>query len=119
MANLGVAVNHRRRSEDGDWVDDGATFYPVAVWGEHAENVAVSLISGARVVVLGHIRSRSFETQAGERRTRFEVLTDEIAPSLRWATVTLTRTHSGPDAGDSHRRDHDSHRRDHKDEPAG
>ena len=35
---------------------------------------------------------RDYETNAGEKRTVFEVVADEIGPSLRWATAQVERT---------------------------
>jgi single-strand DNA-binding protein len=58
--------------------------------------------------VTGRLDQRSWETQDGERRSKVEITADEIAPSLRWATVQVTKNErrspegpSGPN-GDSH-----------------
>jgi len=57
-----------------------------------AENAANSLSKGARVVVTGRMEQRSWETDNGEKRSAFEIVADEIAPSLRWATAAVTKT---------------------------
>jgi single-strand DNA-binding protein len=52
-----------------------------------AENVTESLSKGARAVVIGRLRMRSWETDGGEKRTVVEVEADEVAPSLKFATA--------------------------------
>jgi single-strand DNA-binding protein len=61
------------------------------VWRQVAENVAESLTRGARVVVSGRLRQRSFETKEGEKRTVVELEVDEIGPSLRYATAKVQK----------------------------
>jgi single-strand DNA-binding protein len=56
-----------------------------------AENVAETLTKGARVIVTGRLRQRSYETREGEKRTVVEVDVEEIGPSLRYATARVTR----------------------------
>ena len=63
-----------------------------AVWRQAAENVAESLQRGMRVIVQGRLKSRSFETREGEKRTSFEIDVDEVGPSLRSATAKVTQT---------------------------
>jgi single-strand DNA-binding protein len=43
------------------------------------------------VVVSGRLDQRSWENQEGEKRSKIEITADEIAPSLRWATVDITK----------------------------
>jgi single-strand DNA-binding protein len=57
-----------------------------------AENVAESIGKGTRVVVTGRLEQRSWETDAGEKRSVVEIVADEIAPSLRWATAAVNRS---------------------------
>ena len=70
-------------------------FLNCAVWRQAAENVAESLQKGMRVIVQGRLKSRSYETREGERRTVFEVDVDEIGPALRYATAKVSRNASG------------------------
>ena len=55
------------------------------------ENVAESVQKGTRVVVTGRLEQRSWETDNGDKRSKVEVVADEVAPSLRWATATVNR----------------------------
>jgi single-strand DNA-binding protein len=61
------------------------------VWRQAAENVAESLQRGARVIVSGRLRQRSYETKEGEKRTVIELEVDEIGPSLRYATAKVQK----------------------------
>jgi ribosomal protein S18 len=61
------------------------------VWRQVAENVAESLHRGARVIVTGRLRQRSYETREGEKRTVYELEVDEIGPSLRYATAKVQK----------------------------
>jgi single-strand DNA-binding protein len=93
VASLRVAVNARVRDDKGDWQDGDASFFPVEILDpDLAQNVADSLEKGSRVVVTGKLKTRSWETQEGETRSVTEIVADEVGPSLRWATVTLTRS---------------------------
>lgn len=78
-----------------EWRDGDAMFLNCEVWRQYAENVTESLQKGTRVVVTGRLKSRSYETNSGEKRTVFEVEVDEVGPALRYATAKVTRTTSG------------------------
>ena len=84
--NFGLAWNKRTR--DGE---DQTSFFDVVCFGSLAENVAESLGKGDRVVVYGGLQQRSWETQDGDRRSKVEIVADEVAPSLRWATTVVER----------------------------
>jgi single-strand DNA-binding protein len=73
------------------WKDGDALFLTVNVWRDMAERVTESVEKGCRVVVVGKLRMRSFETKAGEKRTVFEVEADEVAVSLKFATAKVQR----------------------------
>jgi single-strand DNA-binding protein len=92
VANFTVASTPRIYDrQSGEWKDGEALFLRCNIWREAAENVAESLTRGARVVVTGRLKQRSFETREGEKRTVFEVEVDEIGPSLRYATAKVNK----------------------------
>ena len=64
-----------------------------------AENVSESLTRGPRVIVAGRLEQRSWETQEGDKRSKVEVVADEIGPSLRWATAQITKNERGASTG--------------------
>lgn len=99
-ATFGVAVNRRwMNRQTNDW-EERVSFFNVVCWREMAENVAESIGKGTRVVVTGRLEQRSWETENGEKRSVIEIVADEVAPSLRWATATINRNERrGGDGG--------------------
>ncbi len=73
------------------WKDGDSLFLTVNVWRQMAENAAESLDKGARVIVTGRLRQRSYEAQDGTKRTVYEVEADEVAVSLLRATAKVTK----------------------------
>jgi single-strand DNA-binding protein len=78
-----------------EWKDGEALFLRCSIWRQAAENVAESLHKGARVIVQGRLKQRSFETREGEKRTVIELDVDEIGPSLRYATAKVVKAARG------------------------
>ena len=77
--------------QSGEWKDGEPLFLACNVWRDAAEHVAESLQRGARVIVQGRLRQRSYETREGEKRTVYELEVDEIGPSLRYATAKVQK----------------------------
>ncbi|MQA12832.1 MAG: single-stranded DNA-binding protein [Pseudonocardiaceae bacterium] len=106
VANFTVASTPRTFDRDsGQWTDGEVLFLRCTAWRHLAEHGAESLIRGARVIVQGRLRQRSFESREGEQRTVIELDADEIGPSLRYATAAVTKTTpsrsgTGGDRGD-------------------
>ncbi len=97
---FGLAVNRRWQNRQTQEWEEATSFFDVVCWREMAENVAESITKGARVVVAGRLEQRSWETDQGEKRSVVEVVADEIAPSLRWATAQITKNERrGPGDG--------------------
>jgi single-strand DNA-binding protein len=74
-----------------EWKDGEPLFLACTVWRQAAENVAESLTRGARVIVSGRLKQRTYETREGEKRTVIELEVDEIGPSLRYATAKVQK----------------------------
>jgi single-strand DNA-binding protein len=87
VANFRLAVNQRLWDGDG-WKDGEPSFFRVNVWRDQAEHVNRSLAKGARCVVVGRLKSRSWEAPDGQRRSAVEVEADDVAASLRFAPAT-------------------------------
>ena len=95
-----VAVNRRYKDQAGDWKDGETSYFTVNAWRTLAENVAESLTRGANVIVVGRLQQRSWETQEGDKRSKIEVVADEVGPSLRWATAEVRKNdRRGPSDG--------------------
>ena len=85
----------------GEWRDGETLFMRCTVWRQAAENVAESLTRGARVIVQGRLKQRSFETKEGEKRTVVELDVDDIGPSLRYATASVNKASRGGGYGNA------------------
>ena len=100
MASFTVASTPRTfDKQSGEWKDGEALFLRCNIWRQAAENVAESLTRGARVIVNGRLKQRSFETREGEKRTVIELDVDEIGPSLRYATAKVNKVSRGTGGG--------------------
>jgi single-strand DNA-binding protein len=89
--SLGVAVNHRWPGRDGGAWEETTSFFDVVTWKDLAENVALSLTKGMRVLVSGRLEQRSWETDQGDRRSKVEIVADEVGASLRYVTLDVHR----------------------------
>ncbi len=77
--------------QSGEWKDGEPLFLSCSVWRDAAEHVSESLQRGARVIVQGRLRQRTYDTKEGEKRTVMELEVDEIGPSLRYATAKVQK----------------------------
>ncbi|HEU5143873.1 MAG TPA: single-stranded DNA-binding protein [Dermatophilaceae bacterium] len=100
VANFTVASTPRTFDrQSNEWKDGETLFMRCSVWRDAAENVAESLQRGTRVIASGRLKSRSYETKEGEKRTVVEMDVDEIGPSLRSATAKVNKTQRGGGSG--------------------
>ena len=96
VASFTVAASSRYLDKaTNEWKDTDPVFMRCSVWRQYAENVAESLTKGARVIVTGRLKQRSYETREGEKRTVVEMEVDDVGPALRYATAKVTRTQRG------------------------
>jgi single-strand DNA-binding protein len=98
VASFGVAVNRRWQNRQTQEWEEAVSFFDVTAWSQLAENVSESVAKGTRVTISGRLDQRSWETPEGEKRSKVEIVADDIAVSLRWATAEITRNER-PDGG--------------------
>lgn len=87
--SFSMACSHRYKQND-EWVEE-TTWMPVVAYGSLAENVAASCFKGTRVIVSGRLRSREWDSDDGSKHKVMELIADEIAPSIRFATAEIAR----------------------------
>ena len=87
VATFGIAWNQKGR----DGQEDRVSFFDVTCWRQLGENVNDSIRKGSRVVVHGRLDQRSWENKEGEKRSKVEILAEDVAPSLKWATAEVSR----------------------------
>ena len=89
VVKFGIAVNRFYTNRNGEKVEQ-TDFFNVNAWRSVAVNVA-SLTTGARVPVTGRLQARNWETEDGQKRSAVEIEAEEVAASLRFATVAITK----------------------------
>ena len=100
VANFRVASTPRTFDrQTNEWKDGDSLFLTCNVWRQAAENVAESLQRGMRVIVMGRLHQRSYETREGEKRTVFEVEVDDVGPSMRNASAKVSKTNRSGGGG--------------------
>ena len=92
ILNISIAVNSRKKGQNGEWVDD-PNYFEVSAFGDLAENAAATLAKGNRVTVTGRLDWSQWEDRTTqEKKSKVSIVADDIAASLRWATGTIQRT---------------------------
>lgn len=92
VVTLGLVFNKRIKNRYTQQYEDGpAQFFDVKCWGSLAENVAETIQKGNRIIVFGELEFRSWETDAGEKRSKVEVNAQAVGPDLRWATAQVVK----------------------------
>ena len=91
VAAFGLAVNRRWQNRQTNEWEEQVSFFDVTCWQQLAENVAETITKGTRVLVNGRLQQSSWQTQDGDKRSKVEVVADEVAPSLRYATAQVVR----------------------------
>lgn len=101
VARFGLAYNRRWFNKANNDYAEEVSFFNVVAFATLGENAADTLHKGDRVLVTGRLQQRSWETDSGEKRSSVEIVADELAPSLRWATATVSRNEKRETVGGS------------------
>ncbi len=91
VANFGIAVNRRWQNRQTQEWEEQVSFFDVTAWSQLAENAAETISKGTRVTISGRLDQRSWENQEGDKRSKVEIVADDVAVSLRWATADIAR----------------------------
>ncbi len=94
---LGLAVNRRWRNAATETWEEETSFFEVVCFRELAENAALTLTKGTRVVVTGRLVQRNWTDDEGRRRSKIEVMAEDLGPSLRFATAEVARQTRAPE----------------------
>ena len=76
VTTLGLAINNKYKQGD-EWKED-TCFIDCVVFGKRAESCNEYLNKGAPVLVEGRLRWRSWEGQDGQKRSKHEVVANNI-----------------------------------------
>lgn len=87
ILEFSIAVNERRRQEDGTWKDE-PSYFDCVVFGSRAEPLSAYLVKGTKVSIVGRLHQSRFEAKDGSKRSKVEVHVDEIEFMSKRDTVT-------------------------------
>ncbi|MGB9689181.1 single-stranded DNA-binding protein [Thermogutta sp.] len=76
VCDIGIAVNERRKSASGEWVDE-VVYVDVTLWGRTAEVAGEYLTKGAPVLIEGRLRLDTWEKE-GEKRSKLRVVAERM-----------------------------------------
>lgn len=78
VLSFGVAVNDRRKNPQTQEWEDHANFVDCTLFGQRAQAIAPYLLRGVKVALEGKLRYSSWENQEGQKRSKLEVIVDDI-----------------------------------------
>jgi single-strand DNA-binding protein len=77
VADVGLAVNDRRKNASGEWVED-TTFVDITLWGRTAEVAGEYLSKGSPVLIEGRLKFDTWETNDGQKRSKLRVVGERM-----------------------------------------
>jgi len=76
VTDIGLAVNDRRKSATGEWIEE-VTFVDITLWGRQAEVVCEYASKGSPLLVEGRLKLDSWESE-GQKRTKMKVIGERV-----------------------------------------
>jgi single-strand DNA-binding protein len=76
VTDIGLAVNDRRKTATGEWVDE-TTFVDVTLWGRTAEVASEYLSKGSPILIEGRLKLDTWETD-GQKRSKLRVVGERM-----------------------------------------
>ena len=77
VTDIGLAVNDRRKSASGEWVEE-TTFVDVTLWGRTAEVASEYLTKGSPVLIEGRLKLDTWESNDGQKRSKLKVICERM-----------------------------------------
>ena len=78
VLGFGVAVSDRKKNQlTGQW-EDWTNFVDCTMFGNRAASVAGFLLKGTKVAIEGKLRWSQWQAQDGSKRSKLEVVVDEL-----------------------------------------
>jgi len=76
VTDVGMAINDRRKSNTGEWVED-TTYVDVTLWGRTAEVASEYLSKGSPVLIEGRLKLDQWESD-GQKRSKLRVVGERM-----------------------------------------
>lgn len=88
---LGLAVSRRWQDRTTEEWKEATSFFNVVLWGDVAERAAESFVKGSRVMAVGRLEQRSWETEEGVKKTVTELSAWDVGASIKYDPLTIRR----------------------------
>ncbi len=102
FADFRLACTPRRRTRDGEWVDEQTTWIRVSAGRALADNIRVSLHTGDPVIVVGKLRTQRYRSADGGERERLVLEAVTIGHDLTRGQSSFSKPKRGEQADESH-----------------
>jgi single-strand DNA-binding protein len=76
VTEVGLAVNDRRKSPNGEWIEE-TTFVDVTLWGRQAEVASEYLSKGSPVLIEGRLKYDAWEKD-GKKMSKLRVVGEKM-----------------------------------------
>jgi single-strand DNA-binding protein len=76
VADIAIAVNERRKSASGEWVEE-VNYIDITMWGRTAEVASEYLGKGSPILVEGRLKQERWESE-GKKRSKLKVVCDRM-----------------------------------------
>lgn len=77
VADIGLAVNDRRKNANGEWIEE-TQFIDVTLWSRQAEIASEYLSKGSPVLIEGRLKFDTWESREGEKRSKLRVVGERM-----------------------------------------
>ena len=78
VCSFSIGVNRSWKDKDTNEWKKEASFFRVQTWGKAAERCGEIMKKGSAVLIEGRLRSRSWNTQDGEKRNVVEIVSTRV-----------------------------------------
>lgn len=85
VVRIGLAHNESRKGPDGNYIDT-AHFFDCAAYNNFGLLLAKKLRKGDTITVGGKLRYSSWETEEGNKRSKIEIIINDIAADAMYRT---------------------------------
>jgi single-strand DNA-binding protein len=77
VADIGLAVNDKRKNANGEWVEE-VTFVDVVLWARTAEVAGEYLSKGSPVLIEGRLKLDRWESKDGQKQSKMRVVCERM-----------------------------------------
>ena len=79
VCRFDIAISSRIKDQiTGEWKDSEPTYVPIIVWGDQADRCNDRLKKGMPVYVEGRLKSNSWQSTDGTKKSRLEVVASRV-----------------------------------------